>query len=57
LLRARHDLEAQSRVVRVSGGRRTVPQIFIDGAPIGGCDELHELDRRGKLLSMVGIAA
>ena len=28
---------------------RTVPQIFIDGAPIGGCDDLHALDTAGKL--------
>jgi glutaredoxin 3 len=30
-------------------GRRTVPQIFIDDRPIGGSDELHELDHRGEL--------
>jgi glutaredoxin 3 len=30
-------------------GRWTVPQILIDGAPIGGYDELAELDRRGLL--------
>lgn len=27
-----------------SNGGRTVPQIFIDGKPIGGCDELFELE-------------
>jgi glutaredoxin 3 len=32
-----------------SGGRATVPQIFIDGAHIGGSDELLALDRAGKL--------
>jgi len=32
-----------------AGGRHTVPQIFIDGAPIGGCDELHALDADGRL--------
>jgi glutaredoxin 3 len=37
--------EAMSR----SGGRRTVPQIFIDGRHIGGCDDLHALDRAGGL--------
>jgi glutaredoxin 3 len=26
-----------------------VPQIFIDGEHIGGCDDLHALDRDGKL--------
>lgn len=30
-------------------GRWTVPQIFIGGTPIGGCDELHELDYEGRL--------
>jgi glutaredoxin 3 len=31
-------------------GRRTVPQIFIDGESIGGSDELHTLARTGALL-------
>ncbi len=30
-------------------GRRTVPQIFIDGRSIGGYDELKALDRKGEL--------
>ena len=30
-------------------GRRTVPQILVDGRPIGGFTELRELDRRGLL--------
>lgn len=30
-------------------GARTVPQIFIDSFHVGGCDDLHELDRQGKL--------
>lgn len=34
-------------------GRRTVPQIFIDGTPIGGCDDLHALDYDGKLDPML----
>ncbi|QNT79145.1 glutaredoxin 3 [Entomobacter blattae] len=32
-----------------SGGRKTVPQIFIDGNHIGGCDDLIALDRKGGL--------
>ncbi len=32
-----------------AGGASTVPQIFIDGAHIGGCDELVALDRAGRL--------
>jgi len=30
-------------------GSRTVPQIFIAGVPVGGCDDLHALDRAGEL--------
>ncbi|MBS3936035.1 MAG: glutaredoxin 3 [Sulfuritalea sp.] len=30
-------------------GARTVPQIFIGGLHVGGCDDLHELDRQGRL--------
>jgi len=30
-------------------GRHTVPQVFINGTPIGGCDDLVDLDRSGQL--------
>ncbi len=33
--------------------RRTVPQIFIHGQPIGGSDELHALDRSGELARLL----
>lgn len=36
-----------------AGGRRTVPQIFIGGAHVGGCDDLHALDADGKLDPML----
>ena len=32
-----------------SGGRKTIPQIFINGQHIGGCDDLYALDAAGKL--------
>tara|TARA_R110002124_G_scaffold37076_7_gene118849 strand:+ start:528 stop:785 length:258 start_codon:yes stop_codon:yes gene_type:complete len=35
-------------MARARGGR-TVPQIFINGTHIGGCDELYALDSAGKL--------
>lgn len=38
-----------------SNGRTTVPQIFIDGQHVGGCDDLHALDAAGKLDQMLGI--
>ncbi|MCK6510810.1 glutaredoxin 3 [Myxococcota bacterium] len=34
-------------------GRYTVPQIFIDDQPIGGCDELYALERNGQLDRML----
>jgi glutaredoxin 3 len=34
-------------------GRSTVPQIFINEQPIGGCDELHALDESGRLDSLL----
>jgi glutaredoxin 3 len=34
-------------------GRRTVPQIFIGAAHVGGCDDLHELESAGKLDEML----
>lgn len=41
---------AQRRVMMDrAGGRHTVPQIFIDGQHIGGCDDLFALDRAGGL--------
>ncbi|MBS1992285.1 MAG: glutaredoxin 3 [Cyanobacteria bacterium SZAS LIN-2] len=32
-----------------SGGRRTIPQIFINGRHIGGCDDLYALNDAGQL--------
>ncbi|BAO80695.1 glutaredoxin and related protein [Serpentinimonas raichei] len=34
-------------------GRSSVPQIFIAGQHIGGCDDLHALDARGGLLPLL----
>jgi glutaredoxin 3 len=39
---AREEMEERS-------GRMTVPQIFIGGQHVGGCDDLHALDRAGGL--------
>jgi glutaredoxin 3 len=36
-------------------GAMTVPQIFIGGAAVGGCDDLQALDRAGKLDPMLGL--
>ena len=39
----------REEMIQRAGGRTTVPQIFINGQHIGGCDDLHRLDREGKL--------
>jgi glutaredoxin 3 len=39
----------QAEMMVRAGGRRTVPQIFINGAHIGGSDDLHALDAKGGL--------
>ncbi len=45
----------EAMVARGSDGRRSVPQIFIDDRHVGGCDDLHALDRRGQLDPLLGI--
>ena len=50
------DTSRRDEMVTRAGGRTTVPQIFIDGAHIGGSDELVTLDRAGKLDPLLGIA-
>ena len=35
--------------------QQTIPEIFINGALIGGCVELFDLDERGVLDAMVGL--
>jgi glutaredoxin 3 len=46
---APHGSQEREEAIRRSGGRTTVPQIFIDDAAIGGCDDLVALERAGKL--------
>ncbi|MEL0018584.1 MAG: glutaredoxin 3 [Rickettsiales bacterium] len=39
----------KQEMLKRAEGRSTVPQIFIDGAGIGGCDDLHALEASGRL--------
>jgi glutaredoxin 3 len=48
-INAPHGSAERKEAARRSNGRTTVPQIFIDGRHIGGCDDLVALDRAGKL--------
>ncbi len=46
----RVDLQPELRVAMMEKtGRRTVPQIYITGAYVGGCDDLASLDHAGGL--------
>ncbi len=47
------DPALRAAMVDRAGGRRTVPQIFIGGAHVGGCDDLYGLDDAGKLDTML----
>lgn len=47
------DPALQQEMITKSGGRRTVPQILINGEAIGGCDDLYALDASGKLNEML----
>ncbi len=47
------DPERRQEMLERSGGRRTVPQIFINGQHVGGSDDLHALDSKGELDGML----
>ena len=51
------DPERRQEMLAKSGGRRTVPQIFIDGRHIGGFDELNALDKAGELDALLAVPA
>jgi len=48
-----NDPALREKMVQLAGGRRTVPEIFINGKIIGGFDELRALDLAGKLDQML----
>ena len=43
------DMTARDALVQKSGGRRTVPQIWIGEQHVGGCDDLYALEQGGRL--------
>ncbi|MBE9210477.1 glutaredoxin 3 [Nostoc sp. LEGE 06077] len=43
------DEVAREKMAQRANGRRSVPQIFINDDHVGGCDDIHALDRQGKL--------
>jgi len=43
------DEVARDKMAQRANGRRSVPQIFINDHHIGGCDDIHALERQGML--------
>lgn len=43
------DADARQEMEKLSGGARTVPQIFVGDSHVGGCDALYALEQDGKL--------
>jgi glutaredoxin 3 len=50
------DAENRAQMLALAKGRRTTPQIFIGDLHVGGCDDLHELERNGQLDLLVKAA-
>ena len=49
------DPNLRQQMMQRAGGRRTVPQIFVDGRHIGGSDDLADLERAGELDALLGL--
>ncbi len=47
------DISSRNEMLRLSGGRRTVPQIFIGDRHVGGFEDLYALERKGELDSLL----
>jgi glutaredoxin 3 len=47
--------DLRDAMTKRADGRYTVPQIFIDDVGVGGSDDIHALDRRGKLNPLLGL--
>lgn len=47
------DPEKRAEMTKRAHGRCTVPQVFVGDTYVGGCDDLHALEREGKLDSLL----
>lgn len=56
-LKIDEDPGARDAMLAKSGGRRTVPQIFIGDRHVGGYDDVAALDRAGELDRLLGTSA
>ncbi|ABA21457.1 Glutaredoxin, GrxC [Trichormus variabilis ATCC 29413] len=49
------DEEARDKMAQRANGRRSLPQIFINDRHVGGCDDIHALERQGQLDELLAI--
>ena len=49
------DVVKLEEMLERSGGRKTIPQIFIDDKHVGGCDDLYALDGAGELDKLLSV--
>jgi glutaredoxin 3 len=49
------DDPGRAREMKERSGRQTVPEIFIEGELVGGCDDLFELEEKGALDRILGL--
>lgn len=47
--------EQEFEHIKQQTGSKTVPQVFIDGQFVGGCDDIHALDVKNQLDEMLGL--
>jgi glutaredoxin 3 len=48
-----NDQQLREKMIQQAGGRKTVPQIFINNIHIGGCDDLYALEQEGRLQELL----
>lgn len=50
------DAAMKDKMIARAHGRTTVPQVFINGQHVGGCDDLHAADEDGRLDKLLAAA-
>jgi glutaredoxin 3 len=55
--RAGDDMEKRREMIQRSHGGLTYPQVFINDRHVGGSDEIHDLDRAGRLVALLAEAS
>lgn len=51
------DEGARAEMAKRANGRRSLPQIFINDCHVGGCDDLHDLEYRGQLDTLLSASS